>query len=212
MSGLYTSLCSSSFSGIFVSSGVSHAHWLSQIMAFNYDERTVLTYTSPCFSVYSCFLLYSPTCNYRAGSDAVQWLWSKAAQCLQLGATTDLKAPVCHCPESPAVTYRWRSEACLKQWACDSCVGGGGKLQAVDSHSIFLSGQPRVNFSSHRGYLLAFEGLITHEADKFKLYLLPGRLAVSQASEKYPLSSSDSSGVCFPLQKTQVPVLAWMCR
>lgn len=71
----------------------------------------------------------------------------------------------------------------------------------------FLSGQTRVNFSSHKGYLPAFEGLITHEADKFKFCLLSGRLAVSQASAKDPLSSS-SSRVCFPLQKTQVPVLA----
>lgn len=107
-----------------------------------------------------------------------------------------------------------RSEVCLKQWVCDSCVGGWGKLQTVDSHRIldFLSGQTRVNFSSHKGCLPAFEELITHEVDKFKLYLLPGRLAASQASAKYPRCNSSSSRVCFLLQKRHVPVLAWLCR
>ena len=90
---------------------------------------------------------------------------------------------------------------------CDSYVRGWGKLQVLDSHGIldFLPGQTGVNFNNHEGYLPAFEGLITHETDKFKLSLLPGRLALSQASAKYPLSGSL---VCFPLGITQVPVLS----
>lgn len=69
-------------------------------------------------------------------------------------------------------------------------MGGWGKLQVLDSHSIldFLPGQTTINFNNHEDYLPAFEGLITQEADKVKLYLLPGRLALSQASTKYPLS------------------------
>lgn len=64
---------------------------------------------------------------------------------------------------------------------CDRYVGCWGKLQVIDSHSIldFLPGQTSVNFNNHEDYLPAFEGLITHEADKFKLYLLPGSLALS---------------------------------
>ena len=76
--------------------------------------------------------------------------------------------------------------------ACDSYVGGWGKLQVLDSHSMldFLPGQTGVNFNNQEGYLPAFEVLITHEADKFKLYLLPGRLALSQASAKYLLAAA----------------------
>lgn len=90
---------------------------------------------------------------------------------------------------------------------CDSYVGGWGKLEVLDSHSIldFLPGQTRVNFNNHDGYLPAFEGLITHEADKFKLYLLPGRLALSQASAKHLPSGSL---IRIPLGTTQVPVLS----
>lgn len=90
---------------------------------------------------------------------------------------------------------------------CDSYVGGWGKFEVLYPHSIldFLPGQTRVNFSNREDYLPAFEGLISHESDKFKLYLLPGRRALSQASAKYPLSGSL---VCFPLGTTQVPVLA----
>lgn len=69
----------------------------------------------------------------------------------------------------------WSSERVTAVWVVE------GNFKQVDSHSIldFLSGQTRVNFSSHKGYLPAFEELITHEVDKLKLYLLPGRLAAS---------------------------------
>lgn len=167
----------------------------------------MLACTSPCVSACSCFPLFFPTWNYRAGSGALQWLRSKAAQCLQLtgcNSLKDMSGPISL--QEPPVDENLK---CAWKSMCDSYVSGWGKLQVLDSHRVldFLPGQTRVNFNNHEGYLSTFEGLITHEADKFKLYLLPSRLALCWASAKQSLSSTL---VSFPLEATQVPVLARM--
>lgn len=91
-----------------------------QIVAFNYDEKAILSHTSPCFSVCSCFLLYSSACNYRAGSDAVQWLRWKAAQCLQfIGCNNLFERPsmsVSRVPKNDLQMEIWGVPAAVSMW------------------------------------------------------------------------------------------------